>query len=696
MAKTKRFRVILFILACYIIRLHADMNRFTSPALDLSISGGLVNEDISLNRSYHSTSSISGIGPTGALAFSVNPFLLFSSEGIERSKRLDLLIYVSGEILPISTIQGKASHSITTMYDPIDDLHWTFDKYSSNPTATFIPLSYNIGLTGKFAFLPFLDLFLSVAYRLNHDIYYYESSTTTVQTNEAGSDSFSGSDKKTSYFFNSGIFTGAGFNFFLPQAPGFSLIISANADFSSHSGYTDAASIQDRHIQIDNVSFNPFQFRVALCYSLRKLNQVWVKQNETDRQFATYIHDIKISQPEIPNSILSAISRLDVIYRDFPEPTTNTTNIYSATRTTLFNNWVNRQYHDVSTGLPLSLDMIDSIEKEYSNICCTAISPIPLTASILTSFLDSSKKAIENRRAKTEDSLNIATAAQRSADSLFALELEHILSRANMYAENQKYHEAFTDYINFKKRFESATEDVRSFLKVPDVNVVLSECQFRIGDSYLFGNGVSKNIPEAIKWYRASASYGNTAANDRLLYCTLVAQPTTSIPTSIRFKGFYIGMSISEAYSLIQQRYSHIFGSVKLMEYSGEIKDAAYKIVTKDSSSFLFDKSRLLIKLYWPKDIVDEVFNASDMSPEQFAQEFVNSYGIPKMSVGSNVNSALIAAASINFWEYISSDGVRLRIYAPGIAVIFCFPITLEGKDLLLEKVPTRSARSFD
>ena len=289
-----------------------------------------------------------------------------------------------------------------------------------------------------------------------------------------------------------------------------------------------------------------------------------------------------------------------------------------------------------------------------------------------------------------------ADSSQRYSDSISAFFLVNVLSQARIFQQKEKYNEALDDYIDFRNRYNSSSANLQSFLDTIGLVKSISECQFRIGECYLYGKGFRKSISEAQKWYLLSANQGNADAHDKLLYCILIAQPTVSQPTSIKFKGFYIGMSISDAYILIYQSFSSIFGPMKLKEYNGGVKDAAYAIETNENSTFLFDKSKLLIKLYWSKDIVNQMFNVFDMSAEQFAQEFVNSYGIPKMDVGSDAGSAIIAAASVQFWEYISSDGVHLRIFGSGQAVILGFPISLEGKDLLLEKVPTRAARSFD
>lgn len=169
-----------------------------------------------------------------------------------------------------------------------------------------------------------------------------------------------------------------------------------------------------------------------------------------------------------------------------------------------------------------------------------------------------------------------------------------------------------------------------------------------------------------------------------------------SQPSSIKIKGFFIGMSIDDAIDLINTKYPSIFGLPNIESYSGNIKRGAYIINSLNKSYFVFDSSKLLIKLFWPEDIVNQLFNVEDLSAEQFAQEFVNSYDVPKMDAHSDNNSVGIAASAQSYWEYISKDAIRLRIFGPGEGSALGFFFTFKGKDILLERALLRRDRSFD
>jgi hypothetical protein len=166
--------------------------------------------------------------------------------------------------------------------------------------------------------------------------------------------------------------------------------------------------------------------------------------------------------------------------------------------------------------------------------------------------------------------------------------------------------------------------------------------------------------------------------------------------SSIKIKGFFIGMSTDEVIDLINSKYSSIFSQIKIEPYAGPIKHGSYTIILPHESGFVFDSSKLLINLFWSEEIVNQLFNVEDLSAEQFAQEFVNSYDIPKMAVHSDNNSVGIASVAQFYWEYVSKDAVRLRIFGPGEGSALGFFFTFKGKDILLERIPSKHDRSFD
>jgi hypothetical protein len=214
----------------------------------------------------------------------------------------------------------------------------------------------------------------------------------------------------------------------------------------------------------------------------------------------------------------------------------------------------------------------------------------------------------------------------------------------------------------------------------------------------LFGaNGFSKYSSAATKLNKAFRDLSNAYLAKIKESAKLLE--VKSQPTSIKLKGFFIGMSKTDLLNLVNSKYSGIFGQliVNPASDSMHIKDAVY-VITGSSNDvlFAFDNSQLLIYLFWPESYVNGLFNVEDLSPEQFVQEIVNSYNIPKMDHHSENLAAVVAGLTLNYWEYTSKDGVRLRINDTCLGSVMGMVMTVNGKGLHLERVPTHLERGFD
>lgn len=91
---------------------------------------------------------------------------------------------------------------------------------------------------------------------------------------------------------------------------------------------------------------------------------------------------------------------------------------------------------------------------------------------------------------------------------------------------------------------------------------------------------------------------------------------------------------------------------------------------------FNFDSENCLINFYFKGKIVNNLFNVSDMTIDNFAQTFISKYNIPKLDVVSNDEQ------TDSWYEYTSKDGWKL--------------IIRQDKTIIFQAVPKEKERNFD
>lgn len=417
-------------------------------------------------------------------------------------------------------------------------------------------------------------------------------------------------------------------------------------------------------------------------------------KRESAKNFKVFADKLGKNLPENSETLFSLMSELDKLYTSLIDVTRSQTKAFNSLKLRLFVKWValqNSQYTSLS-----SLDEVKSIKGKYNELCKIGIDQTPNAALLLAAHLDSLETIMQLAVEHRNDSLRVAQAKQRVEDSLAAIPTSLLLSQAHDLMTSQYFKKALVAFRKFTDAYSIIPAAQRLFIDTSGLNSSISESFYQLANAYFYGIDVQKNIPEALKYFQSSRNYGNPVVDDKIVLCRLIAQEASSRQTSVKFKGFYIGMSLSEATGLIDLRYSSIFGKVVIKESVDKDKYRSYSFESASKAVFVFDNSLLLAYLFWPGDVVNKMFEVTDLSAEQFAKEFVNSYNIPKMTAESDDGSYGIASASVQYWEYVSPDGVRIRIYAPGQASFLGLPIALWGKDIRLERVPTRGSRSFD
>ena len=97
------------------------------------------------------------------------------------------------------------------------------------------------------------------------------------------------------------------------------------------------------------------------------------------------------------------------------------------------------------------------------------------------------------------------------------------------------------------------------------------------------------------------------------------------------------------------------------------------EILNGNHCSFKGSRDGKLIEINLTAEVVNKMFNVADMSAENFVQAFIDAYKIPDMTPDWN--------GSINWWEYTSPEGFKIKIY--------------ENKDIRIEKVAKAKERNF-
>jgi len=174
------------------------------------------------------------------------------------------------------------------------------------------------------------------------------------------------------------------------------------------------------------------------------------------------------------------------------------------------------------------------------------------------------------------------------------------------------------------------------------------------------------------------------------------ASAEKDLPQTLKIKDFYLGMDLKAACVLINSKYADIFGTSEITQNNDtSSENKHFKQVIKCASSsaeFWGDSKNEVSKFYWPSEVVNQLFNVSDMNANDFAQEFINAYNIPKLEYGQKNIFAFITIVPVNFWYYKSPTGYT-------ITILDASPLgenLSAGKSILLEKTPKSKQRTFD
>jgi hypothetical protein len=131
-----------------------------------------------------------------------------------------------------------------------------------------------------------------------------------------------------------------------------------------------------------------------------------------------------------------------------------------------------------------------------------------------------------------------------------------------------------------------------------------------------------------------------------------VATPP-SPPKKIVVKGLYVGMSVQELAQAVSTKFGagweckpNIFNTYYIREIGRTWSGSQF-----DNYVYLWhDDSGTVMKITFGKICSPRIFNAADLSAEDFAQTFITAYDIPKLRPNGE------------WWEYTTPDNVRIRI----------------------------------
>lgn len=150
-----------------------------------------------------------------------------------------------------------------------------------------------------------------------------------------------------------------------------------------------------------------------------------------------------------------------------------------------------------------------------------------------------------------------------------------------------------------------------------------------------------------------------------LLVSTLDAAPAEKY---LKIKGFYIGMPIDSAASLINTKYQEIFTKARVLE-SGKHGGPAFEILLDNLyngdmahsyCTIIADEDKKVILMYFPSQAVDALFNVKDLNYKNFKKIFRDAYDLEDLIWRDNafVYTDLIRGLKI----YIDKDKT-LSIY---------------------------------
>jgi hypothetical protein len=135
---------------------------------------------------------------------------------------------------------------------------------------------------------------------------------------------------------------------------------------------------------------------------------------------------------------------------------------------------------------------------------------------------------------------------------------------------------------------------------------------------------------------------------DKVVVAAAVAVPVNSSRKGILVKGLSLGMNLADVRRTLSARsLKPVVSAVDPVAGKVEVRvDGSGSCVITFGDDGLVDS----FKLSDP----DHFFNAGDMNAEDFAQQFIDAYHIPKLKAKMESPSS--------YWEYSSADGYRVRV----------------------------------
>lgn len=652
------------------------IHRYTRPHFEAWLQGRINGYDVDFNAdSYDTTFTGFGFG-AGASLNLVSLFTGFQNSSFPN--RINIFATASIEKLPTRTMEG-------TSYQDIVFGSWRREIEAS---VSYTPLNINLGPDVKINLLPFFDISGSFAFTLQNDICVYDRVEDEYRISDG---------TRSGHSTNSETYTNKGFGFQLgygaelypPAFPFLKLGFQMRHSFLKRPFFSDE-NWETSHFDNVTVYNRAIQPSFFVTYSLQRVNKVWIAQRTATRDLKKYLNTPRNIGTMNSAQLYSQMLNLDKLHSTLQEPVPKLTLEYAQLKAQIYERWIGLVYEDVVEGASsYSAAELAEIQNHIETVCCEGVAATQEKTSQLKIHIDQELQKMATREQQYRDS--ISAARERENDSIAASNAYASRLTGKKYHANGDYSRAINAYRDFLAKYGTLSLNQQDLVDTIGTGIDIAKTEYAMGEYYLRLGRSADNIVNAQKWYMAALEKGYQPAAQGLRKCRV-----DSKPTSIKFKGFFVGISSTDAIELIEDRYLSVFGTPKLSAYSGDEAGAKYVIETEGGAKFLFDNSLRLLKLYWPEAVVNALFNVGDFSAEQFAQEFVNSYGIPRMDVDSDITSVGIAAAAMQYWEYISNDGVRLRIYGPGQGSVFGFPFTSNGKDIRLERVPTKAKRSFD
>ena len=245
-----------------------------------------------------------------------------------------------------------------------------------------------------------------------------------------------------------------------------------------------------------------------------------------------------------------------------------------------------------------------------------------------------------------------------------------------------------------------------------------------LGLSYHSGRGVEQNDELAIQYLKEAADIGGTLMGNDIRSDALSdlsrlygisyapkaitqnnAQQETQNPRGPIVKGFWIGMNIKDAAKLVNEKYTeelegrYRVGGMALVPEDilerdpEEILLGAALGATADGGDPILcraDDTGRVNYLAFSYSATNRMFKASDMSPEQFAEAFVEAYKLSRMEPFLREQGDRL----INGWEYIDEkNGVQILI----IKAHGENPLNIPNrKQLVIKHFATVKERGFD